>query len=67
MVLPARISMKRKKGNLMLMMLFRKKLLNLVYVLRAIVPCILKMILTIPQLILEMVKTAFELQGKIIF
>jgi len=50
----------------MLMMLFREKLLNLVYVLRAIVPCILKMILTIPQLILVMVENALELQGKII-
>jgi len=48
-VLPARISMKRKRGNLMLMILFREKLLNLVYVLRAIVPCILKMILNITQ------------------
>ena len=58
--------MKRKRGNLTLMMLFREKLLNLVYVLRAIVPYILKMILTIPQLILVMVETVLELQGKII-
>jgi len=48
------------------MMLFREKLLNLVYVLRAIVPYILKMILTIPQLILVMVETVLESQGKII-
>ena len=50
----------------MLMLLKIEELLNLVYVLRAIVPCILKMILTIPQLILVMVETALELQGKII-
>ena len=42
-------SMKRKRGNLTLMMLFREKLLNLVFVLRAIVPCTSKMILNIPQ------------------
>jgi hypothetical protein len=48
------------------MILFREKLLNPAYVLRAIVPCILKMILTIPQLILVMVESALELQGKII-
>jgi len=48
------------------MMLFREKLLNLVYVLRAIVPCILKMTLIISQLILVMVETALELQEKII-
>ncbi len=48
------------------MMLFREKLLNLVYVLREIVPYILKMILTIPQLILVMGETALESQGKII-
>jgi len=58
--------MKRKRGNLTLMMLFRKKLLNLVYALRAIVPCILKMILIISQLILVMVETALELEEKII-
>ena len=44
----------------------QREIIESCIVLRAIVPCILKMILTISQLILVMVETALELQVKII-